>query len=1056
MSSMESNNLIGRIAKFSLHRRVTMAMILLTILAVGLISVNRLPVEMNPSGMESNDMSVSVDWNVGVPIETMEKIGIPLEEELSTVRGIKSIRTSGYKTSARIRLEFKQDVDMDIAYREVRDRVERARARFPEGTEKPRIYKRESGAEPVVGFRISYDEDSEYYDLIQKYVLAPIQRIMGVADVDLWIRQREVKIEVDKDRAEAYGININQLGNQLRSNNLTVASGSVIDGGKKYTLKSTSEFKTMSEIAEIPVSDRVFLKDIATVSYEPEEADRLYRYNSMPASGIFVKKEGDANTVQVSEEVVQAIEEIKNNPSLDGFDLSVFMNQGEEIRERLGHLIDNGKMGAWLAAVVLFFFLRQFRMTLVIAMAIPLCLLIALTTMFFAGQTLNSITIMGLVICVGLLVDNSVVVAENIYRHHQDGLSRMDACVKGVTEIGFAITIATLTTLIVFCSALLIEGEMRFAVQSMSLPVITSIIASLGAALMFIPLCVYLTLSKKHKPSSNDSFKFNAAISQFLFRIYLATFEKINTAYNQSLKFFLRRRLDLSVLLILLLTGTWYMSGTLNTKDRQEEFISYFSIHVKFPEKYSMDQRLAYFKKVEALAEKNKDVYGLKAHEVHYARWYARFAGFFDVDRKSDLTREEAIQKLYEDFPEEPGVQVLMDGQRGEDSEKNRFMHHVRLVGDDPELLKQVAEQLKPTFELIPGVVSFLDEGSENDGPNEVALLVDREKASSLGVNPQSLAGAVGAAVRGQTLPRFSSQGRQIPVKLEFQEEDRSEINDIGNIQVPTDDGRISTVGAVTRTTYLSAASMAIDRRNKKVSQWFGMKLDTDMEPSQTKRAIEELKQSINLPEGVSFDEIQTSFGDEERKNGSIMILLSVVFVYMLMAFFFESTLIPLSIILTIPLAAMGSILALKVTHTFIDEMVFTGAMLLVGIVVNNGIVLVDYANRLRREGLDRSEALLTATRRRFRPIIMTALTTICGMIPLTFGTSMDMGVNFRSFGLVLIGGMTSATLFTLLAVPIFYTLIEDAQEGLSNILASVFDRTPEPKDIVLNPNSKG
>lgn len=240
---------------------------------------------------------------------------------------------------------------------------------------------------------------------------------------------------------------------------------------------------------------------------------------------------------------------------------------------------------------------------------------------------------------------------------------------------------------------------------------------------------------------------------------------------------------------------------------------------------------------------------------------------------------------------------------------------------------------------------------------------------------------------------------------------------------------------------------MAIDRRNKKVSQWFGMKLDTDIEPSQTKRVIEELKQSINLPEGVSFDEIQTSFGDEERKNGSIMILLSVVFVYMLMAFFFESTLIPLSIILTIPLAAMGSILALKVTHTFIDEMVFTGAMLLVGIVVNNGIVLVDYANRLRREGMDRSEALLTATRRRFRPIIMTALTTICGMIPLTFGTSMDMGVNFRSFGLVLIGGMTSATLFTLLAVPIFYTLIEDAQEGLSNILASVFDRNNLTKD---------
>jgi HAE1 family hydrophobic/amphiphilic exporter-1 len=268
----------------------------------------------------------------------------------------------------------------------------------------------------------------------------------------------------------------------------------------------------------------------------------------------------------------------------------------------------------------------------------------------------------------------------------------------------------------------------------------------------------------------------------------------------------------------------------------------------------------------------------------------------------------------------------------------------------------------------------------------------------------------------------------------------------LNNIQIPTEDGRLSTVGAITRTTFLKNDDDAIRRENKKVSQWFGMRLKPGPEAGKTKAAIEQLKKNINLPEGVSFDTSKVGFDDDDRKGGIMMIVLAIVFVYMLMAFFFESMLIPLSIVLTIPLASIGAVIALKMSDTYIDKMAYTGAMLLVGIVVNNGIVLVDYANRLRRSGIERAEALLMAAKHRFRPIIMTALTTICGMIPLTFGSSQEMGINFESFGLVLIGGMTSATLFTLLAVPVFYTLIEDARGGFNNILASVFDRSSKAK----------
>lgn len=1034
---MDSNDIVARVARFSLNRRVTMFMIFLTIIAVGVIAATRLPLEMSPRGMEGYFIQVHVRWNVGVPPETMDKIGLPLEEELSGVRGLESMETSGFKWGAWVRLRFKQGTDMDVAYREVRDRTERARLRFPEGAEKPGIYKHQPGAEPVVSFRISYDQDTDYYDLINKHVVTPIKRIDGVADVQFRIYQREIKIEVDKGRADAHGVTIDQIANLLRADNFTLASGFVVDGGKKYTLKSRSGFKTMDAIRNIPLRPDLFLRDVATLSYEPEEADQLYRYNSQPANGISVLKEGEANTVEVSRRVVETIKKIKRDPALKGFDLSVYSNQGEEIVARLNALIDNGKLGALMAAVVLLFFLRQFRMTLVISLAIPLCLLIALTVMFFADKTLNSLTIMGLVICVGLLVDNSVVVAENIHRHYNEGMTRRQACLRGVGEIGFAITIATLTTLIVFGSALLFSGQMRFMVQNMALPVVVAIAASLGTALMFIPLCVYVTLSNKKPPETGGRPSPTRMVGRAVERLYEATFGVANRACGHALAFFLRHRLDLSILLLLLLTATYLASGKLNRTRPDEEQIRYFSINVRFPDKHSMAQRLAYFERVEALMKANQADYGLKAHEVFYAKWYGRFAGFFAPDRVHPLSRQEAINKILADFPEEPGVTFRYQGKEGdEQKDDNSAMHHIRLVGEDPELLNDVAERLKPMFEMVPGVLSFLDKGADNQGPSEMALVVDREKASSIGVNPWTLVGTVGTAVRGENLPRLENNGRQVPMRLLFQEKDRSELADLGNIQVPTEDGRMTTVGALTRVTFLKNKDDAITRRDKKVQQWFGMKLIPGPETWKTKMAIEELKKNINLPEGVSFEEAQQTFNDKDREQGFMMILLAIAFVYMLMAFFFESLLVPLAIILTIPLASIGAVLVLRVTDTHIDPMVYTAALLLVGVVVNNGIVLVDYANQLRRSGLARGEALLTATRHRFRPIIMTALTTICGMIPLTFGSSEGMGINFKSFGLVLIGGMTSATIFTLVAVPVFQTLIEDAQDALRNLLA--------------------
>ena len=534
-----------------------MFVLFLSILAVGLIATSRLPVEMYPKGQEGHSMEIRTGWSSGVAQESMEKLGLPMEEELSTVRGIDSMDTTCSQTSARVNLRFKRGTDMDVAYREVRDRMERASLRFPEGTNPYRISKRGGGTSTTVGrMVIGYDADADHYAVIEKHIIKPLQRIDGVADVDIGIRQKEIQIEVDKDRAEAYGLSIHRLSRRLRGDNFTMSSGSVRDGGKKYLLKSSSTFHTMDELRNIPINETVQLKDIATLKYEVDDPHHhTERWNGKASATVSIRKESEANTVDVSEMVAATVQKMHNNPALSNYQIKLYRNYGDIIKGRLKTLRNNGMLGAIFAALVLFFFLRQFRMTAIIALAIPLCLLISMMMMFFAGESLNTTTILGLVICVGLLVDNSVVVAENIYRHHQNGMSRSDACIRGVGEISLAVITATLTTIIVFLPSLLIDGEMRFMLYRLALPVVSALLASLATAIIFIPICVYITLPSRSKQQDIRS---DHSIKTLLFNVYQMTFTRFNLWYNRTLGYFLRRRLDLAFILIVLLSTTYF------------------------------------------------------------------------------------------------------------------------------------------------------------------------------------------------------------------------------------------------------------------------------------------------------------------------------------------------------------------------------------------------------------------------------------------------------------------------------------------------------------------
>ncbi len=1016
--------------RLSLDRRITVLVLLASTLVVGVVAGLGIPVELFPRGYESPFLSVNVPWSDAPAREVMEKIVLPLEEELSTVRGLDRLNSFSATGFGRVFLRFKHGTDMDVAYREVRDRVQRARVRMPEDADRFYIRKDNPSGFPVAMVGLMIDPALvDPYDLIQNAIVLPLSRIDGVASVDLQgLEEKEVLIELDRQRTDAAGLNIYQIAQDLGSDNFSLASGHVYDGGAKLLLRSVARYKSLEDVENRRVAPAVRVRDVATVSYaEPDKKYRV-RVNSKPAVAVQVLKEGEANTLEVSRAVQELTERLKEDPRLRLIEMELFFDQGSVIMESLGTLLNSGKVGGLFAVGVLFFFLRRVRMTLIITLSIPLSIVIGLTVMYFAGETLNILTLLGLMICIGLLVDNSVVVAENIYRLHKDGLPRRQACLHGASEIALAITMATLTTVIVFLPVSLVEGEAQFFLLRLSIPVSVSLLASLVVALVFVPLSVYLTLPQNgngHDPSRLE--RAHKRLNAVLHRAYDLTFERVNHGYEKLLGYFLDRRLDLllGVTAVVIITGIAAKGSGLEVVEQDENERPGFSLDVELPPTYGFEDTEQYFLEVEKLLAANKEALDLDGYfYFHRANW-GEVEGWFNNPRTSKLAPREITEKAVALLPERPGVKVYT-GDEDEAADEDESEHVLTLYGDDADLLEQTASDLEGVLAGVDGVLGVKRLSQERQ-PNELALVVDRERAQRQQVNPQVVAGVVGYALRGQELPEIHRDGREIQVRVRFEEADRESLTELADFAVPTDTGSLVPLSALTDVQVSNAAKW-IQRREKRMARTITLELEAGRE-EETRERLGAVTRRIDLPEGISFgDRLDRRETGEGVAAMQFAALVSILFIYLLMGFLFESFILPLSIVFTIPLAGIGVVWIHILTGRDIDFLGMVGLVLLIGVVVNNGIVLIDYVNRLRRDGHGRREAVLLASHRRFRPIMMTALTTICGMVPLTVGGPTSIGLSYKSFGYTLIGGLTSATLLTLLVVPVLYTMFDDAR----------------------------
>jgi HAE1 family hydrophobic/amphiphilic exporter-1 len=1028
--------------RFSLDRRITVLVLLATAIVVGTVAVMGIPLELIPRGFRGSSLSVRVPWQDAPPQEVLDKIVLPLEEELSTVKGLDNMTSLAFTGNGRVYMSFKQGTDMDVAYREVRDRIERARRLFPDDVEQVFIHKDDASGIPVYVIGVAVDPAiTDSYGLIENEILMPLERIDGVASVGAdGLEEKEVLIELDRDRTEAAGLNIYELAMQLSGDNFTLASGTVRDGSRKLLLRSVARYRSLEELENRPVTPTVRLRDIGRVRFEEPEKNYRVRAMSKPAYGIVVFKEGDANAREVSRRVDAVFEEIQANPRLSGLEMIRIFSQGEVIEDSLKTLLQSGMIGGMVALLVLYFFLRRLRLTLLINLSIPLSLLISLTVMYFAGETLNLLSLLALMISVGLLVDNSVVVAENIHRMYRGGLERREACIQGASEIGLAITLSTLTTIVVFLPVALVEGEGQFWLIRLALPISVALLASLFVALVLIPLGVHLTVGEE-KGNGNGRLlpRMRRRVVGGLRRLYEQSFGRLGRRYGRLLELFLRRRLDLVIGLLVVAALTIGLGmKQVKVVGQQEEERAGFSIEVTMPDETTLEETEEWFLEAEKIVEEHQEELGLEGWFLFHRKTFGVLQGWFETPRSVDLSPREVTERVIELLPEKAGVEIHTGTESEAREETGQEVHVVSVVGEDYRVLDRVAEELGKMLLRVDGVIGM--RRASDQAPNELGLVLDRERAQRYGVNPQVVAGVVGFALRGMALPRYIHEGREVPVRVRFEEGDRESLGDLSSFWVPAGEGAFLPIDALTDVQML-ASPQYILRRDKKTSRTVTLELEEDRE-EETRERIEAILAGVDLPEGVGFGASAAQIRQDEELAGMIFALkLSILFIYLLMGFLFESFVLPLSIILTIPLAGVGVVWSHVLFNRDMDFLGFVGMVLLVGVVVNNGIVLIDYVNRLRTEGRSRSEALRLATERRFRPIMMTALTTVGGMVPLALAKQSSIGLSYTSFSLTLIGGMTTATLLTLLVVPVFYTFFDDVREWFLSALRRVARR---------------
>lgn len=1014
---------------------MTVVMFLMALMVIGWISYLQIPLEMMPSGFEAPFMGVYVPYRNANPKEIEEQIAKPMEEHIRTIPGISEVTTRSMSNGCWIWIEFHSGIDMNVAYDQVRDRVERARLELPEDVDRIRLRKFGPDNSSILNIAITLPPEMEdAYYVVEHFIKIPIERVDGVASVDVYgADEKIIQILVDDEKVKAYRINLFQMIQNLRNDNFNLSSGWVMEGDKKFMVRSVNRFVDLEEIKNIPLrGTNLRLKDIATVVLAPPEKEWYQRINGEEAFKLEILKENLANTVEISREVKKVLEELKKDPRLAGVQFRILFDQGQEIEQAIDNLKYSALWGGIFAVLILYYFLRRLKMTFIIAIAIPLSVMISLIAMYFMGWTLNVITLMGLMISVGMVVDNSIVVLENIFRHQANGMEIKKSAVFGTSEVSLAITLATLTSIVVFVPILIMKddvGFFRFYLQRVGIPVIFALLGSLFVAMVLIPL----------------------ATTRFPLKTRLKEKGLVlrgRKLYEKSLQFALEHRVLVALVLVMIMFATVQISRKIPSSGQMGGRGNRILLVFDLPQNLSLKEIDAYFREVEQTILEKKEYFDISALDLRFRKdrgrlivyqnpveakqWFQHLwdkikSGFSKEKKITDV--QQALMELKKLVPTKPGINIRTSWQGGGSADEGSIS--VVLYGDDTQRLITLADEVQRRLQMLPGVIST--ETSLETGNDEMQITLDRDLVRRSGIMPNQIASTLMYAVRGIDVSRFQATDREIQIRVQLEEADRQNLLQLKNITFTNRQGKSVPLGAL--------ASFSVNKGFGEIVRTDGktnieVKATTSAENMRAlSAAVDEVMKDFSLPYGYSWSKGKRfSRWMQQNQDFGTALIISVIFVTILMGILFESFLLPFSVLISVPLSFFGAFLALYLTGKSLDVISYIGFIVLVGVVVNNAIVLIDLTNRYRQDGKSRQDAILDAGKHRFRPILMTAMTSIAGLLPIAIGDTKVIGMSIAPMGITIIGGLLVSSLLTLIAVPVIYTLIDDLQNWLARI----------------------
>ncbi|RQD69464.1 MAG: efflux RND transporter permease subunit [Tindallia sp. MSAO_Bac2] len=1028
------------LSKLAVKRPVTTVMVMLVIILLGAVSLTQLPLDLMPD-IEIPVALVSTSYSGVGPQEMENLVSRPLEDAVATVSDLDGMMSVSSQGSSMVVAQFDFGTDMNFATLKMRENIDMVSGMLPDGASQPMVFQLDLDAMPIVMLSLSGEEDLfQLQEMAEDVVKPRLERIAGVASVDIvGDYVHEIEVKVNEQRLNAYGIGTDRVAQVIQASNVNMPGGTVERGFDKLTVRTIGEFNTVEEIGQLPVTlpngSLIQVNDVAEVQRIPREVTSISRTNGQNGIGILVQKQSGTNTVQVANAVESEVQKLR--AEYEQTNITTIFDQSEFIREAIYNVGRNAIFGGLLAVLVLYLFLRNIRSVFIIATALPISVIAAFVLLYLNDLTLNLMSLGGLALGIGMLVDNSIVVLENIYRFRSEGRSRIDAAVDGASEVSMAVTSSTLTTIAVFIPVVFVGGLTSILFGEFALTVTLSLIGSLVVALTLIPMLSSKILKVEKARLSQRTGK--AKLTTRAHDAFDRAFHNIETNYRSILSWGLVHRKTMIIGAVLVFLGSVSSVFLVGAEFFPSADQGQIEVNVSLPRGSQIHETDEVFQRIEAKLMEIEELevisstigasmgFGMGGTGEHEGNLTLALVDLNQRDRSSAEVAADIRHRVRDIAGAEITVSLMddmaMGGTGGAPVE-------VKIKGDDLDMLEEITDDLR---RIIAGVEGTQDvETSFTEGAPELQVHIDKYMASTYGLTTAQVAETIRSYAQGTTVSYFrEGDGNELDIVLRGEERIREDLANLQQISIQTPMGSsvpLSQVASI----QIAEGPISIQREDQQrtatvTSELSGRDLGSVMGDIQEKLEDYILPEGYFIELGGEFEQIEEVFADM-----ALAITMAIILVYMIMASLFESLMHPFTIITSLPLAFSGGFLALFVTGRTLNVPALIGFLMLSGIIINNGIVLVDYINTLRSHGKERREAIETAGPIRLRPILMTTLTTVLAMLPMALGIGEGAEVQ-APMATTVIGGLLLSTVLTLLVTPVIYTITDDISAAVKD-----------------------